>query len=238
MAPPNNYSNPLLQTSTLLKSFQKGPPKKTCGKCRCSHNHGECPAFGTVCSGCGKKNYWVQQCRTGSRHSLSGHTLSPGSPQKQRQRRHSSGKQLNKGRGHGEGGQYNKNSTPKKPGAGQRHGRSHKINSLTVAGNLSGPPHSPKVDCLGKEVVSIKADLSGPAHPPKTTGEQFSNTFVCDDIRGNGNEEYNLISSKSKAYTDTDSDGKTQIITDITCKFDGKLWRLRLTLDLRQTVYH
>ena len=28
---------------------------------------------------------------------------------------------------------------------------------------------------------------------------------------------------QGKAYTDTDSDGKTEIITDITCKFKGKL---------------
>ena len=40
MAPPSNYSNPLLQTSAMSKSFQKDPPKKTCCKCRCSHNHG------------------------------------------------------------------------------------------------------------------------------------------------------------------------------------------------------
>ena len=32
-----------------------------------------------------------------------------------------------------------------------------------------------------------------------------------------------LPSNKGKAYTDTDSDGKTEIITDITCKFKGKL---------------
>ena len=56
---PSNYSNPLLQTSTLSKSFQKGPPKKTYGICRCSHNHGECPTHGTTCSGCSKKNHWI-----------------------------------------------------------------------------------------------------------------------------------------------------------------------------------
>ena len=28
MAPPSNYSNPLIQASTLSKSFQKGPPRK------------------------------------------------------------------------------------------------------------------------------------------------------------------------------------------------------------------
>ena len=52
--PSNSYSNPLIQTNALLKSFQKGPPKKTCGKCGCSHNHGECPTRGTTCSKCGR----------------------------------------------------------------------------------------------------------------------------------------------------------------------------------------
>ena len=43
VAPPSNsYSNPLIQTNALSKSFQKGPPRKTCGKCGCSHSHGEC----------------------------------------------------------------------------------------------------------------------------------------------------------------------------------------------------
>ena len=59
MAPPSNYSNPLIQTSALSKSFQKGPPKRTCGKCRYSHSHGECPAHGTTCSKCGHMNHWA-----------------------------------------------------------------------------------------------------------------------------------------------------------------------------------
>ena len=84
---------------------------------------------------------------------------------------------------------------------------------------------------LGTKVVSIKADILRPAHSPKTAGEQFINTFVCDALRGNGNEEYNLPSNKCKAYTDTDSDGKTEIITDITCKFDGKLVAMEVKVD-------
>ena len=47
-APSNSYSNPLIQTNALSKSVQKGPPKKTCGKCGCSHSHSDCPAHGTV----------------------------------------------------------------------------------------------------------------------------------------------------------------------------------------------
>ena len=61
VAPSNSYSNPLIQTNALSKSFQKGPPKKTCGMCRRSHSHGDCPAHGTTCSKCGRMNHWAQQ---------------------------------------------------------------------------------------------------------------------------------------------------------------------------------
>ena len=94
------------------------------------------------------------------------------------------------------------------------------MNALTVTG-LSGSQHPPKVDGPGgietKESVSMYADLPKPAHPPKVSGEQFHNTFTCDALISNGNELYDPPSNKGKAYTDTDSDGKTEIITDITC---------------------
>ena len=107
------------------------------------------------------------------------------------------------------GGGQNKNSTPKRPGAGWGcgGGKPQKTFSLTIARNLLGPSHPPKVTGSGTEDVNIKAGLSRPSHHPKTAGEQFINTFTCDDLRGNGNEEYSLTKSKSKAYTDTDSDG-------------------------------
>ena len=81
---------------------------------------------------------------------------------------------------------------------------------------LPGPAHPPKVTGLGNEVVNMNADLLRPVHPPKTTGAQYINTFICDALTSSGNEEYNLPSNQGKAYTDTDSDGKTEIITDIT----------------------
>ena len=95
-----------------------------------------------------------------------------------------------------------------------------KMNPLIVTG-LPGPQHPPKVDGLGgtetNESVSMKAGLSRPAHPPKVSGEPFINTFTCDALTSNGNELYEPPSNQGKAYTDTDSDGKTEIITDITC---------------------
>ena len=38
-------------------------------------------------------------------------------------------------------------------------------------------------------------------------------------------------SNQGKAYTETDSDGKTEIITDITCKFKGKLVAMEVKVD-------
>ena len=77
----------------------------------------------------------------------------------------------------------------------------------------------------------MNADLPRPAHPPKVSGEQFYNTFTCDALISNGNELYDPPSNKGKAYTDTDSDGKTEIITDITCKFKGKLIAMEVKVD-------
>ena len=108
------------------------------------------------------------------------------------------------------------------------------MNALTVTG-LSGPQHPPKVDGLGgtetKESVSMNTGLPRPAHPPKVSGEQFFNTFMCDALISNGNELYDPPSNKGKAYTDTDSDGKTEIITDIMCKFKGKLIAMEVKVD-------
>ena len=84
---------------------------------------------------------------------------------------------------------------------------------------------------MAEESVSMNADLSRPAHPPKVSGEQFHNTFTCDALISNGNELYDPPSNKGKAYTDTDSDGKTEIITDITCKFKGKLIAMEVKVD-------
>ena len=108
------------------------------------------------------------------------------------------------------------------------------MNTLTVTG-LSGPQHPPKVDGLGgnetKESVSMNAGLPRPAHPFKVSGEPFINTFTCDALTSNGNELYDPPSNQGKAYTDTDSDGKTEIITDITCKFKGKLVAMEVKVD-------
>ena len=77
----------------------------------------------------------------------------------------------------------------------------------------------------------MKAGLSRPAHPPKVSGEPFINTFACDALTSNGNGLYEPPSNQGKAYTDTDSDSKTEIITDITCKFKGKLIAMGVKVD-------
>ena len=234
VAAPSKLLQPLMQTIALSKSFQKGPPKKVCGKCRCSHSHGDCPAHSTTCSKCGRLNHWAQQCRSsGSMNSSTGRSPSPGRPQNRQ--RQFSGNKPSKGRGRGGGGGKQK-STPKKPGGGHGRGggKSFKMNALTVTG-LPGSQHPPNVDSLGgnetKESVSMNAALSRPAHPPKVSGEPFTNTLTCDALTSNGNELYDPPSNQGKAYTDTDSDGKTEIITDITCKFKGKLIAMEVKVD-------
>ena len=231
--PSNSYANLLIQTNALSKSFQKGPPRKTCGKCGRSHSHGDCPAYGTTCNKCGRPNHWAQQCRSsGRRNSSTGRSPSPGRPQNRQ--RCSSGNKPPKGRGRG--GNAKQRSTPRRPasGHGRGGGKPFKTNALTVTG-LSGSQHPPKVESPEgdetKEFVSMNADLPRPAHPPKVSGEQFNNTFTCDALISNGNELYDPPSNKGKAYTDTDSEGKTEIITDIICKFKGKLIAMEVKVD-------
>ena len=77
----------------------------------------------------------------------------------------------------------------------------------------------------------MNADLPRPAHPPKVQVSQSNNTFASDALISNGNELYDPPSNKGKAYTDTDSDGKTEIITDIICKFKGKLIAMEVKVD-------
>ena len=80
--------------------------------------------------------------------------------------------------------------------------------------------------------------LEGPPHPPKVkysletdTGEPCSNPFICYALgNGNGNQ-VDDSNKKYRVYTDTDSDGKTEIITDINCKFEGKVFAMEVKVD-------
>ena len=77
----------------------------------------------------------------------------------------------------------------------------------------------------------MKAGPLRPAHPPKVSGEPFINTFAYAALTGNGNGLYESPSNQGRAYTDTDSDGKTEIISDITCTFKGKLITMEVKVD-------
>ena len=134
-------------------------------------------------------------------------------------------KYFKKGKGGVGGGDgQNKKATPKKSNGGKP--KPFKVHSLVVSKKLlSGPLHPRKVkysDSNQTINVSIHAGISGPAHPPKQTGELSNNTFACGALQGNGNEELNNCNKKYKVYTEIDSNGKTEIITDITCKIDGQ----------------
>ena len=62
---------------------------------------------------------------------------------------------------------------------------------------LSGLSHPPKVKHSDRKDVSILAGHQKPADLPKPIGEHSNNTFACNVLRDNGNEEI------YKAYTGT-----------------------------------
>ena len=70
-----------------------------------------------------------------------------------------------------------------------------------------------------------------PALPPKDAGEPFINSFMCDTLNSIGNEEYDDCNKIYKVYMDTDSVGKTEIITDINVKFQGKAIEMEVKVD-------
>ena len=106
------------------------------------------------------------------------------------------------------------------PRKGHRLWRWQALQDKCLDSKWSFQTTTPKVAGPGgnetKDIVSINTDLLRLAHPPKASGEPFINTFTCDALTSNGNELYEPPSNQGKAYTDTDSDGKTEIITDIT----------------------
>ena len=229
-APVSGYQNPLIQTNALAKSFQK---KRPCGRCGRIHKQGDCPAHGKVCHSCGRKNHWTEMCQTRI-NSSTGCTPSPHRPQ-----RRPSGskpfKQQGGGGGKG-GGKFFKKGTPnkgKKGGAPPKKTHLLKLviseeESVSNRVGVSGPTHPPKE----------KYSLAGPPHPPKEkyslqtdTGKPCSNPFICYAL-GNGNgSQVDDSNKKYRVYTDTDSDGKTKIITDINCKFKGKLFAMEVKVD-------
>ena len=162
-------------------------------------------------------------CRT-RRNSSTRCTPSPHPPN--RQRRPSGGKpfkQQGGGGGKSNGKFFKKGGTPNKHKKG------------------GAPPkktHSLKLVISEEETVSNCVGISGPTHPPKEkyslqtdTGKPCSNPFICYAL-GNGNgSEVDDSNKKYRVYTDTDSDGKTEIITDINCKFKGKIFAMGVKVD-------
>ena len=189
--PSNSYSNPLIQTNALSKSFQKGPPKKTCGKCGCSHSHGDCPAHGTTCSKCGHLNHWAQQCKSsGRRNSSTGCSPSLGRPQNREtlQRQQAKQRQRTRKRRKHQAEIYSQKAR-QWPWQRRRKTLQDERTDSYWSFRITTPPKvdGPEGDET-KESVSMNADLPRPAHPPKVSGEQFYNTFVCDALISNGNE--------------------------------------------------
>ena len=220
--PSNSYTNPLIQTNALSKSFQKGTSQENLWQVRmltqprCLPSPTEPHAVSVAGQITGPSNVGApggETVQPVAHHPRKGHRIDRDAPV--------ATSRPTKAKDEEEEQNVKQKSTPKRPGSGRGRGggKPFKTNALTVTG-LSRSQHPPKVDGPEgdetKESVSMNADLSRPAHPPKVSGEQFYNTFACDALISNGNELYDPPSNKGKAYTDTDSDGKTEIITDIT----------------------
>ena len=175
-------------------------------------------------------------CRT-RRSSSSRRTPSPHWPQNRQRRPSGSKPHKQQGGAGGKGsGKFFKKGTPnKKKGGAPPKKTVHSLelvvskagNSVSNCEGISGPSHPPKE----------KYSLAGPPHPPKVkyslktdTGELCLNPFIRYAL---SNANGNLADSKTtyKAYTDTDSDGKTEIITDINCKYKGKVFTMEVKVD-------
>ena len=42
-----------------------------CGYCGCSHDKGDCPAYGKTCNRCGRKNHFAKKCKQTDKDSKS-----------------------------------------------------------------------------------------------------------------------------------------------------------------------
>uniref|UniRef100_A0A2C9LYX4 Retrotransposon gag domain-containing protein n=1 Tax=Biomphalaria glabrata TaxID=6526 RepID=A0A2C9LYX4_BIOGL len=51
------------QSHNVLKQKSKDNSDKLCSKCGKNHEKEKCPAIGTTCNFCKKKNHWFQMCR-------------------------------------------------------------------------------------------------------------------------------------------------------------------------------
>ena len=161
------------------------------------------------------------------------HTL-PTDREDHRVASHSSSREEKEARGGGKF--FKKGGTPNKDKKGGAPPKKTHLLKLVISEEetisksvaVSGPTHPPKE----------KYSLSGPTHPPKEkyshqtdTGKLCSNPFICYAL-GNGNgSEVDDSNKKYRVYTDTDSDGKTEIITDINCKFKGKVFAMEVKVD-------
>ena len=173
----SNYTNPLLQTNALTKSFQKHPPKRPCGKCGRSHSHGDCPAAGATCNSCGKKNHWSTVCRTRGAVHLDVHP--PGKGHNNRGKGDQAASSSRRAKEVEVATSLETRRPLPKGHSSQRHTSSSP--SRVTEPQLSTPSHPPKVigtDSKEETVKQVKpAGLSRPAHPPKVAGETFINYF-------------------------------------------------------------
>ena len=218
-------SQPPFQANAVSKRFQsqhrrqRRPSNGTCSKCGKSHDWGNCPAFGQKCYSCQGQNHYSFLCTATPRPSSSGH----GGGRGRGQRGQHCGKGGDRARGpsqspgrgrqsysnRGRGGKSQRSSTPGRRGRGGRK-KTYEVHlrrsapDTVVNSVLAG----------GKAVsdgdVSLRDQGADKGQSVKLLKHRSKfNWFNCDAISGSGN---------GKMYTDTDSGGRTEIITHINVK--------------------
>ena len=117
-----------------------------------------------------------------------------------------------------------------------------KASSLEVIqGDLwTEPSQPPKVKFSASDSVSNTAkhvEISEPPHPPKEkysltdAGKPTINSFKCFALSNFNGELNDQSNKKYKVHTDTDSDGKREICTDIKCKYNSNSFAKEVKID-------
>ena len=205
-----SYNNPLLSAHALSKRRPSGHSNngQRCGKCGKSHEWGNCPTYGKTCDRCKGINHFKAVChsKVAAKTAQSPHRSKKSQPP----RRGSTGSHNGQGKGGGNC-QHQKKKTPKKP---------PKQNAYAVTMKNSVPSEVTTTSGGEREkqgTVSSKMVLSGPEE------EGTYNRFSCFAVHSKMSQSTNAKGKPIQGlYTDTDPDGRSEIITDVTIRMPGK----------------
>ena len=205
-----SYNNPLLSAHALSKRQPSGHGNngQCCGKCGKSHERGNCPMYGKTCDKCKGINHFKAVCHS----KVTAKTAqSPHQSKKSHPQRHgSTGSYSGQGKGGGNH-QHQKKKMPKKP-------PKQKVYAVTFKNSVPSEVTTTSGGERGKQGnVSSKMVLSGPEE------EGTYSRFSCFAVHSKMSQSTNTKSKPLEGlYTDTDPDDRSEIITDVTIRMQGK----------------